>query len=376
MTTELSDKENQNLQPEESQQQELISKEENTQILINNIPEMTTEEDLRNKFEKFGKILKIKFDQDDINGKPAKTAIIDFETKEEKKLALNSNEDFEIEGKKIEIKDPSVLDRTLFVGNVPYTSTVDDIKLFFNDCGKVIIKPFFINERFKGYAHVTFEDENAVEIALKKNGEKIGDREIKIDRLRPRNFTQMQRGGRRGGFRGGRGRGGQFMGHFDRERKDYYYRERRDNIRERDRDNRYRERERDWDRGRPYNRYRDRDRERERERDWNRDRRERSRDRSREYNRMRERNDRERGERERHRDFERDNRDKDREREERERERGERDRGDRGDRGERGDRDEDRNRDMERERNDRDKERERRHSNYDRENGYRERERD
>jgi RNA recognition motif-containing protein len=355
MTTELSDKENQNLQPEESQQQELISKEENTQILINNIPEMTTEEDLRNKFEKFGKILKIKFDQDDINGKPAKTAIIDFETKEEKKLALNSNEDFEIEGKKIEIKDPSVLDRTLFVGNVPYTSTVDDIKLFFNDCGKVIIKPFFINERFKGYAHVTFEDENAVEIALKKNGEKIGDREIKIDRLRPRNFTQMQRGGRRGGFRGGRGRGGQFMGHFDRERKDYYYRERRDNIRERDRDNRYRER--DWDRGRPYNRYRDRDRERERERDWNRDRRERSRDRSREYNRMRERNDRERGERERHRDFERDNRDKDRERGERERER------DRGER-DRGNRDEDRHRDMEKER---------RHSNYNRENGYRER---
>ena len=175
MTSEISDKENQNRQQEESQQppQEIVSKEENTQILVNNIPETTTEEVLRSNFEKYGKILKINIDQDDVNGKPTKTAIIEYETKQEKDAALNSNDIFEIEGKKIEIKDPTIVDRTLFVGNVPYSSTKEDLLNFFSDCGKVDVdnvKFFYINERFKGYAYVTFEDENAVENALKKNG--------------------------------------------------------------------------------------------------------------------------------------------------------------------------------------------------------------
>ena len=388
MTSELSDKEEQNPHQDQSQdqQQEIVSKEENTQILIKNIPESTTEELLQKTFEKFGKIIKIKIDQD-IEGKPTGSAIIEFETKQEKDLILNSNEEFILEEKKIEIKDPFSEGRTLFVGNIPYRATEEDIIDFFSDCGKVTVKFFYINLKFKGYAHVTFQDENAVENALKKDGEKIDGREIKIDRLKARSFLTVPRGGRRGGGFRGRGRGGgPSFGYFYRERKEDYFRERRDRER-------YRERDLDRDRDRPYNRMRDRDRDRE----WNRDRRERSR--SREYNRMRdrnERNERERGERDRHREFDRDRGDRDRndrdrndrdrnDRErndrDRERERIERDR-DRGDRErDRGDRDrikereregERHNRDYERER-DRERERERRHSNYDRDNGYRER---
>ena len=369
MTSELSEKEVINRQQEEPQQppQEIISKEENTQILINNIPGEATEEEIQNKLGKFGKISKINIEQEDVNGKPIKNAIIEYETKQGKDSALTSNEVIEILGKRVVLKDPCILDRTLFVGNVPYSSKEEELVNFFSDCGKVIVKFFYINGRFKGYAHVIFEDENAVEHALTKKGEKLGERELNIDRLKPRNSIQIERGGgRRGGYRGsGRGRGGFMGGHFDRERKDYYYRDRRDNFRdrERDRDGYFRERDRDWDRGRPYNRIRDRERE------W-RDRRERSRDRSRDYNRMRERNDRERGDRERHRDFERDNRDKERDRGDRDRDR-ERERSDR----ERVEREGERHRDMERERERND--RERRHSNYERErereNQYRER---
>ena len=379
MTSEISDKEEQNPHQDQSQdqQQEIVSKEENTQILIKNLPESATEELLQKNFEKFGKIIKIKIEQD-MEGKPTGNAIIDFETKQEKDLALNSNEEFELEGKKIEIKDPINEGRTLFVGNIPYSSTKEDIVDFFSDCGKVNVKFFTINQKFKGYAHVTFQDENAVDNALKKNGEKIDGREIKIDRLKARSFLPVvPRGGRRGrGFRGrGRG-GGPSFGHFYRERKENYFRERRDRDRDRDR---YRDLDRDRDRGRPYDRIRDRDRDRE----WIRDIIERSR--SRDYNRMRdrnERNDRERGERERERDrnreFDKDRGDRDRDRD-RERERIERDR-DRGDRErDRGDRDRIKEREREGERHnrdyerDRDRERERRHSNYDRDNGYRER---
>ena len=366
MASELSDKEDQNHQQEISQdpQQEVIPKEENNQILIKNIPPTATEDLIQKNFEKFGKIVKITIPPD-VDGKPIGEALIEFETKEEKELVLNSNEEFELDGKKVEVKDPNNESLTLFVGNIPYSSKEEDIIEFFSDCGKVDVKFFFINHSFKGYAHVTFQDENAVELALKKQGEKIGNREIKIEKLKPRSFINVQRG-RRGGYRGGRGRGGQSFGHFDRERKEDYFRERRE-----------RDRYRDFERGRPYNRTRERDRER----DWNRDRRERSRDRSREYNRIRDRGERnrnERGDRDRDRDRERE---RDRHREfERDRER------DRGERYSRGDRDRERDREREKENirhreyerererersnreRDRDRDRERRQSNYEADN--------
>ena len=62
----------------------------------------------------------------------------------------------------------------------------------------------------KGFCHVTFEDEGAVDKALEKNGEDLDGRNVKVDKALPR-----QEGGR-GDFRdrrGGRGRGrGGFRG--------------------------------------------------------------------------------------------------------------------------------------------------------------------
>ena len=348
-------------------QQEMLSKEENNEILVKNIPEEATEDDLQKNLEKYGKILNIKMDKDK-DGKSLGTAIIQFETKQEKDDILNSNEEILLEGKRLEIKDSINNQRRLFVGNVPYTSNEQDLINFFSDCGKVYVKCFYINNKFKGYAHVTFEDDNAVEQALKKNGQKIGDREIKIEKIKPRSDIQDQRGGRRGGYQGrGRGRGRPYFGHYDRERNNNeYFRKKRE---------RERFGEREWER-RPYNR--DKDKEWGNNRDWNR--RERSRDKSRENNRMRDRGDRgdrernyhERdGDRDRHRYYERDRgerirNDRDRsDRNMRERERGgSRDK-------DRGDRDNERHREYDRDRGSR----ERRHSNYDREreNGYRER---
>ena len=351
MTSEVSEKEDQ-IHEEKSQNKELPQKEDIPQILVKNLPEMTTEENLRTIFEKFGKIINIKLEQD-TDGKSGQVAYIDFETKQDRDAALNSNEDMELEGKKLEIKDPSIDDKTLFVGNVPYASTEEDLEKFFEDCGNVKVQIIYLNGNSKGYAHVTFQDDNAVEMALKKNGEKISERPIKIERIKPKNTLQLQNRGRRGGYRGrGRGRGGPSFGYFDRERKDGYYRERKD------RDNRNdRHRDRDWERGRPYNRIRERDR------DWN-NRRERSRDRSRDYYKFKDR-DRDRGDR--HRDFDRGERG-DRERDYRDRERVDRERGDRERERERGER--------ERERGDRervDRERERERERGDRERGDRER---
>ena len=64
----------------------------------------------------------------------------------------------------------------------------------------------------KGFCHVTFEDEGAVDKALEKNGEDLYGRIVKVDKALPRQEGGRgdfrDRGGRgrgRGGFRGGRG---------------------------------------------------------------------------------------------------------------------------------------------------------------------------
>ena len=76
MTSEVSEKEDQ-IHEEKSQNKELPQKEDIPQILVKNLPEMVTEENLRNIFEKFGRIINIKLEQD-THGKPGQVAYIDF----------------------------------------------------------------------------------------------------------------------------------------------------------------------------------------------------------------------------------------------------------------------------------------------------------
>ena len=341
MTSEVSEKENR-IQEESSQNQNLLQKENNFQILVKNIPETAKEEKLREIFEKFVKILEIKLGQ--INGNN-RMAYIKFEKKEEKDSALNSNEDLEIDGKKLEIKDSLNEENTLFVGNIPYSSTEEDLEKYFEDCGKVKVHIHSKDGKPKGFAYVTFQDNNAVEMALKKNGDQFMERRIIIDIIRSKSDLLQNRERRRSfGGRGrgrGRGRGGSSYGYFDRERKDEYYRVRSDRDRGRDRDKERRDRDRhddrDWEIGRLNYRKRDRDRDRE----WN------KRERSRDYYRIRD--------RERERDRDRIVRERERERSDRERERSiERER----------ERERNRERGSERDRSDRD--RERRYSNYER----------
>lgn len=346
MTSEHSQKEN-----PESQQPPIddLDKKQNTnlyQILIINLPETATEENLRKSLENCGKISNIEIDQSE-GGKPRGMAKVDFEEKEAKERALKDQ--IEIDGKILKIKDAN----TLYVGNVPYSAKKEDLIKFFGDIGKVEIDFATINDKFKGYAYATFPDQETLELALKKNGQKLDNRELKIELIKPRDLSEGFRI-RRGGFRGrgrDRGRGRPHIGHFERERHDDFYRERRDKDRmydrSRDRVRDFKYRDNDYDREKEYRerdrereRERDRNRERDRDREWMRERRERSRDRSKEY-RMRDRERRDRGDK-----------DRDRRREfERGKERIERDRSN----GNRDERDGERHRYMDRER---------RHSNY------------
>jgi len=91
-----------------------------------------------------------------------------------------------------------------------YNSSESDIRNFFSDCGgvKAVRLAKEPSGKFKGFCHVEFDDNDAASSAVKKNGDDLDGRPLKIDMSRPSGG-----GDRRGGFGGGRGRGrGDFRG--------------------------------------------------------------------------------------------------------------------------------------------------------------------
>ncbi|RAL64392.1 hypothetical protein DID88_001868 [Monilinia fructigena] len=101
--------------------------------------------------------------------------------------------------------------RSIFVGNVDYSASPEEIQAHFQSCGS-INRVTILLDKFtghpKGYAYVEFVEPSLVAQALVLNESVFKGRNLKVVPKRT-NVPGMQRG--RGG-RGGRGRGGFFGG--------------------------------------------------------------------------------------------------------------------------------------------------------------------
>jgi cold-inducible RNA-binding protein len=113
----------------------------------------------------------------------------------------------------------------LFVGNLPFSVTGDDLKTKFSSYGTVseavVISDKF-SHRSKGFGFVTFEEEESAKKAVAElDGKDFQGREIKVNEAKPmeerssddrprRSFGGDRGGSRGGGFGGDRGgsRGG------------------------------------------------------------------------------------------------------------------------------------------------------------------------
>ena len=102
----------------------------------------------------------------------------------------------------------------LYVGNLSYTTTADDLRAWFAQAGTVVtvdlIKDRFSGES-KGFAFVEMSNQSEGENAIRMlNGQSLDNREIKVSVARPREERgprgfDSQRGGGGGGGGGGRG---------------------------------------------------------------------------------------------------------------------------------------------------------------------------
>ena len=98
--------------------------------------------------------------------------------------------------------------KKLYVGNLSYSTTEDDLRDAFAKIGEVLSATLIIdqtNGRSKGFGFVEMAtDDDAAKAISALNGTQLFDRTIAVNEARPK--TERGGGNRGGGYGGGRGR--------------------------------------------------------------------------------------------------------------------------------------------------------------------------
>lgn len=122
----------------------------------------------------------------------------------------------------------------LYVGNLPFASTAQDLEALFGQVGTVNVVEIIFDKftgRSRGFAFVTMANGEEAQKGVEKfHGHEIEGRALAVNIARPREERPPRvggfggdrggygggRGGRGGGYRGGRGGGGGYRGGGDR----------------------------------------------------------------------------------------------------------------------------------------------------------------
>jgi len=93
--------------------------------------------------------------------------------------------------------------KSIFVGNLPWSATDDELKQKFSEFGNVL-SARIVTDKFsgksRGFGFVDMEDADAQKAIAGMNGQKWGDRDLTVNEARPKS----DRGGGGGGGGGGR----------------------------------------------------------------------------------------------------------------------------------------------------------------------------
>lgn len=88
------------------------------------------------------------------------------------------------------------MSKTLYVGNLPYTTTLEELKGLFSEYNTADVKVITDRDsgRSRGFGFVHFNYDGEAEKAIKAlNGHSLGDRKIVVSEARPR--TNRNSGG-------------------------------------------------------------------------------------------------------------------------------------------------------------------------------------
>jgi len=97
------------------------------------------------------------------------------------------------------------MEKRLYVGNLPFDTTEDDLHQLFSAHGQIVSAKLITDMetgRSRGFGFVEMSTEDEAKAAIEKmNKAKVGERELTVNEARPR----PEKSGGRGGFGGGRG---------------------------------------------------------------------------------------------------------------------------------------------------------------------------
>ncbi len=97
----------------------------------------------------------------------------------------------------------------LYVGNLPYSTSEDDLREMFAQAGNVVSVAVIRDRdsgRSKGFGFVEMGSDADAQAAISKfNSYKVGDRALTVNPARPREERSDYGGGSRGGYGGSRG---------------------------------------------------------------------------------------------------------------------------------------------------------------------------
>jgi len=223
------------------------------ELFIKNLGWKSDEQALGNFFGSYGDVQNVKILYDRETGRSKGLAFVGFSARSEAQAALDDAANLTLDGRLLTVsfsdqkpqrdnnqggnrsfggnQQPQRSNysgdrHTIFVGNLGFKTSEQNLRKFFADCGNVVDVRIAKNEegRSKGFCHVDFDAAESVETAKGKAGQELDGRELRVDASTPR---QGGGAGGRGGFggRGGRGGRGGFggrggsMNSFDRAKK-------------------------------------------------------------------------------------------------------------------------------------------------------------
>src|SRR5579885_2896590 len=99
--------------------------------------------------------------------------------------------------------------KNIYVGNLPYETTSDDLLELFQSYGQVVSAQVVMDRfsgRSRGFGFVEMANDNEAQAAIDAlNGQPYGNRPLTVNEARPRTDTPRRGGGGGGGYGGGGG---------------------------------------------------------------------------------------------------------------------------------------------------------------------------
>jgi nucleolin len=190
------------------------------EVFVGNLSWSATEADLRQHFASCGTIVRVKVLMSP-DGRSKGAAFVGFDNEASVEAALRlAGTDFldrqlkvsKAGDKPVRRDAPPAAARgdssVVFVGNVSYQCTEEDLRAFFAGCGPIKSVRVAMGEdgRPKGFAHVEFESATAAAQAVALSGRELVERQVRVDYAEQKGSSRGGRGGRGGS--GGRGRRG------------------------------------------------------------------------------------------------------------------------------------------------------------------------